>query len=100
MNEHEIMNIVYHFGIKLTKSKFDMYIPKIRDYFAKYILENKSGSTIENVLKYEITRNDIIQSTVYYILKNKNVRSKSAIDDYLTIINRFFEEAVFSHLQI
>ncbi|MFC6330991.1 tyrosine-type recombinase/integrase [Paenibacillus septentrionalis] len=95
MKIQEIMNLVNNFGNGLTKSKYDMYIPKIRDYFVPYLIKKKSESDLENVLKYEITRNDIIQSTLYYIEKNTNVRSKSAIDDFLIVLNRFFDEEIY-----
>lgn len=91
----ELRSLITVFSSGLTISEGNQYIPKIRDYFIEYIMQSKSGSSLEDVLKYEITKKDLINSTIYYIQKNDNVRSKSEIDDYLIAINRFFFETIF-----
>lgn len=93
--KEELLNLVAIFSSGLTMFENNQYIPKIRDYFVEYILECKSDSSIDDVLKYEFTKKDLINSTIYYIQRNDNVRSKSAIDDYLIAVNRFFAETIF-----
>lgn len=93
--KEEFLSLVTVFSSGLTISEGNQYVPKIRDYFVEYIIQSKSGSSLNDVLKYEITKKDLINSTVYYIQKNDNVRSKSAIDDFLIAINRFFSETIF-----
>ncbi|GIO70464.1 site-specific integrase [Paenibacillus cookii] len=94
--KEKLIHLLSVFSSGLTIFENNQYIPKIRDYFFQYILELKSDSTIENLFKYELTRSDLIHSTIYYIMNNDNVRSKSAIDDYLIAINRFFDETLFN----
>ncbi|MBD8496905.1 hypothetical protein [Paenibacillus arenosi] len=93
--KEELLRIIYKFGLNLSKSEYNQYIPKLRDYFVKYLIDTMSNSTIENVFKHEFTRNNIIQSTIYYVVNNENVKSKSAIDDFLIALNRFFEESIY-----
>lgn len=81
-----------NFGTKLTEAQSNQYIPKLRDYFIPYVLENKQDVTnIESLFKHELTRNDIIKSVKFYITRNENVRSKGAIDDFLISLNQLFE---------
>lgn len=88
--------ITIDFGKRLTTFEYNQYIPKLRDYFVDFVLERKSYcNNIERLFKDEFTRNDLIMSTVYYIINNQNVESKSAIDDFLIALNRFFDETVF-----
>lgn len=93
----ELINLIrFNFGKRLTKEKYNQYIPKLRDYFVPFIMKEKSYcQTLERLFKDEFTRNDIIRSTIYYILHNENVESVSSIDDFLIALNRFFEETVF-----
>lgn len=96
--QQKLMQLVEEFGRELSKYKYDNYIPKLRDYFLGYINDNKASITnIEHLLKFEFTRNDIILSTEYYVVNNGNVRSKSAIDDFLIALNRFFVDTVFKY---
>lgn len=91
---HELIKT--DFGEKLTISERYQYIPKLRDYFIDFILERKSYcNSVETLFKDEFTRNDLIMSAVYYIVNNQNVERKSAIDDFLIALNRFFDETVF-----
>lgn len=93
--KQKLNDLISKFGVNLTKSEYNQYIPKLRDYLVAYITENKSGATIENILRHDFTRTDVIKSTVHYVDKNYNVRSKSAVDDYLIALNRFFEETIY-----
>lgn len=86
--------LIKKFGARLTKSEYNQYVPKLK-YLVKYLLLRKDDTSIEAILRHDFTRNDVIQSTVYYIENNDNVRSKSAVDDYLIALNRFFEETVY-----
>lgn len=97
MNSELFKLITLDFGKSLTTFEYNQYIPKLRDYFIGFIIERKSYcNNIETLFKDEFTRNDLVMSTVYYILNNQNVESKSAIDDFLIAINRFFDETVFN----
>lgn len=88
--------IINEFGNELTSHEFNQYVPKLRDYFIPYIVENKKHcSDIKTLFSAEITKNDIISSTIYYIQKNENVKSKSSIDDFLIALNQLFEEILF-----
>lgn len=93
--ENELMRLLDEFGEGLSKYEYNQYIPKLKHSFVDYIIKEKSNSiNVENLFKFEFTRNDIIKSTEYYILNNENVKSKSAIDDFLIALNRFFEETI------
>ncbi|TVX94124.1 site-specific integrase [Paenibacillus agilis] len=94
--KEKLLQLLSVFGSGLTPFESNQYTPKIRDYFFRYILAMKPDSSIENLFKYELTRNDLINSTIYYIMVNDHVRSKSAIDDYLIAVNRFFDETLFN----
>ncbi|TBL77431.1 hypothetical protein [Paenibacillus thalictri] len=88
--------LLRNFGINLTQYEFNQYIPKLRDYFFPFLLQEKKHVTDAGTLfKFELTRSDIVKSTEYYILKNEKVKSKSAIDDFLTALNCFFEEEIY-----
>lgn len=90
-----LIKIVNQFGSGLSKHEYNQYIPKLRDYFIEYLLINiTTTSDIEKLFKFEFTRSHIIQSTEYYIIQNDNVTSKSAIDDFLIALNRFFDEII------
>lgn len=91
----EILRLINIFGSGLSESKYNQYIPKLRDYLLEYLIFQKSNISVERLFMYEFTIQDIIQSTEYYIMKNDNVKSKAAIDDYLGSINRFFVETIF-----
>lgn len=87
--------IVNDFGGLLSQYEYNQYVVKLRDYFLPYIELNKSHCrSIEELFKYELTRIDIINSTIYYVENNTNVTCKSAVDDFLIALNRLFEETV------
>lgn len=89
----EIIKLLMDFGSNLSRHEYNQYMPKLRDFLIPYILKEKGHvSNPENLFKHEFTRYDLIKSTEYYILTNDNVKSKSAIDDFLIALNRFFEE--------
>lgn len=93
--KNEIVQLIEHFGEGLSQYEYNQYIPKLRDYFIDYLIENKShAQDIPNLFKFEFTRSDIVLSTEYYVTKNESVRSKSAIDDFLIALNRFFDEVI------
>jgi len=90
--EKELKDLLGSFGNQLTEAQRNQYIPKLRDYFIRYVLENKKDiKDIESLFKYELTRNDIIKSTKFYVTRNEDVKSKGAIDDFLIALNQFFE---------
>lgn len=87
--------MLLYFGSNLTPHEKHQYLPKLRDYLLPYILtQKKHALNIEALFKHEFTRNDVIKSCEYYVLNNNNVRSKSAIDDFLIALNRLFEETL------
>ncbi len=93
--KNDLIKIIDQFGSILTKHEYNQYIPKLRDFLVKYIIENKSHvSSVEELFKYEFTKVDIILCTEYYIINNDNVKSKSAIDDFLIAVNRIFDEII------
>lgn len=90
-----IIQLIDQLGMGLSEYEYNQYMPKLRDYFVDYLIENKSQALdIPNLFKFEFTRSDIILSTEYYVTKNENVKSKSAIDDFLIALNRFFDEVI------
>lgn len=96
MRERIIAIIEQDFGNQLTIHKYNQYVPKLRDYFVPYLLEqNEFGKDIPEIFGKAFNRNCIIQSAVYYIQKNENVSSKSAIDDFLIALNQLFEHVLF-----
>ena len=87
--------IVIDFGKGLTRYEYNQYVIKLRNYFVDYLSETKyTCNTVEELFKYEFTRKDIIDSTLYYIINNPKVSSKSAIDDFLIALNRLFDETI------
>jgi site-specific recombinase XerD len=74
--------------------KRNQYIPKIRDYLIPYLRNNKpienSQSEIEKLFKYNITLQDLIDSTIYYVKNNANVNSETGINDFIIAFNQFF----------
>lgn len=89
--------VVDDFGKTLNKNKYNQYIPKLRDYFIPFILDNKAHvPDVERLFSYEFTLGDITDATVYYIVKNENVESSAAVNDYLITLNQFFSEIIFN----
>ncbi len=87
---------INEFGATLTENERNQYIPKLRDYFVGYILENhKDIKNAKELFEREFTMRDVIGSTRYYVTNNVYVTSKSAIPDFLIALNRFHQE----HLQ-
>ena len=88
----ELTEVINSFGSKLTEWQYNNYIPKLRDYFIEYVMKNfKEVKNVETLFKHELTRSHLIKSTEFYIIKNENVKSKSAIDDFLIALNQLFE---------
>lgn len=93
----KLLSIVNEFGSLLTTGEYYQYIPKLRDYLVPYIIKNKSNNLeVDEIFKDEFTKSDIVNATIYYVDKNENVESISAIDDYLIAINRLFDELLFN----
>lgn len=96
MREKMITIIEQEFGNQLTIHKYNQYVPKLRDYFVPYLLEQKEfDKDLPEIFGKVFNKNCIIQSAVYYIQKNENVSSKSAIDDFLIALNQLFERVLF-----
>ncbi len=88
----ELTEVINSFGSKLTEWQYNNYIPKLRDYFIEYVMKNfKEVKNVETLFKHELTRSHLIKSTEFYIIGNENVKSKSAIDDFLIDLNQLFE---------
>lgn len=88
----ELTEVINSFGSKLTEWQYNNYIPKLRDYFIEYIMENfKEVKNVDLLFRHELTRSHIIKSAEFYVIKNENVKSKSAIDDFLISLNQLFE---------
>lgn len=94
--KEEILNLIINdFGGKLTKAKCNQYVIKLKKYFVDYLVENKSTcDSLEEIFKFEFTRLDVINSTVYYVEKNESVTRKSAIDDFLIALNALFTTTI------
>ncbi|AFA46954.1 hypothetical protein [Acetobacterium woodii] len=78
----------------LTKHQRNQYVPKLKNYFIPYLAENYESIEIKELFESEFTKRDIIDSTIFYITKNKNVKSISAIDDFLIALNSFFQRKI------
>ncbi|PKM60397.1 MAG: hypothetical protein CVU99_08400 [Firmicutes bacterium HGW-Firmicutes-4] len=78
----------------LTKHQQNQYVSKLRNYFVPYLVENYDGIEIKELFESEFTKRDIIDSTIFYITENKNVKSISAIDDFLIALNSFFQRKI------
>lgn len=92
-----MLDIISEFSAKLTQEESYQYVPKLRDYLIPYIEQYKGTNyDISEIFKDEFTKSDIINATVFYVEKNENVESLSAIDDYLIAINRLFDELLFN----
>lgn len=93
----KLLDIINEFGGLLTTYEYNQYVPKLRDYLIPYIIESKGEALeIDRIFKDEFTRSDVIKATIFYVTRNENVVSISAIDDYLVAINRLFDELLFS----
>lgn len=90
----DLINLLDEFGMGLTRYQYNHYVIKLRDYLIPYLEKEYIYSDMDILFTNEFTRSDIINSTLYYIEENKNVQRKSAIDDFLIALNRFFVELV------
>lgn len=79
----ELLNLIEEFGKGLTRYQYDQYARKLRDYLVPYLENQYCNSDLAMLFTNEFTRNDIINSTIYYVEKNENVQRISAVDDFL-----------------
>lgn len=89
------MKVINGYGENLTTYQYNQYLVKLRDYLVPYIIDNYADSNLDMIFKNEFTRSDILNSTIYYITKNQNVKSMSAIDDFLIALNSLFVNHLF-----
>lgn len=89
-----LYGILDEYSKQLTKHQINQYVTKLRDYFIPYLIEHYEGTDIIHLFRNEFTRSDIINSTVYYIKNNTNVKSVSAIDDFLISLNSLFQNKI------
>jgi len=77
----ELLDLLEEFSLKLSKYQQNQYVIKLRDYFVPFICDSYGDKKVDELFTYNITKDDIINCTVYYVMKNENVKRKSAIDD-------------------
>jgi len=92
--KEELLDLVHSYGMTLTKYQFNHYVTKIRDYFVPFIISEYEELDISSYFLFEFTKKDIINATIFYITKNKNVKRKSAIDDFLIALNHFYVNCI------
>ena len=94
----ELENLLNEFQQGLTKSKYDSYMPILRNSFFPY-LEEERKKNIEDSVSYFFRRvvssDDIIGGGIYYIDNTPKVTNESAIDKYLTATSEFFKAVIF-----
>lgn len=94
--QNKLLGIINEFGKQLTTSEYNQYVTKLRDYLIPYIIQEKGKDfDVDRIFKDEFTRSDIVNATIYYVIKNQNVESISAVDDYLIALNRLFDQLLF-----
>jgi integrase len=81
----------------LTIHQKNQYVAKLRNYFIPYLEKKYGGIDIKELFNSQFTKRDIIDSTVYYITNNANVKSISAIDDFLSALNSFFQREILQN---
>ena len=94
----ELENLLEEFQQGLTKSKYDSYMPILRNSFFPY-LEKERKEKIEDSVGYffrsVVSSDDIIGGGIYYIDNTPKVTNESAIDKYLTATSEFFKAVIF-----
>ncbi|WP_136479622.1 tyrosine-type recombinase/integrase [Acetivibrio thermocellus] len=94
-NFYSLMEYCNAFGASLTTATYNQYIPIIREYFIPYLNKNKkfknTPEDIIRLLKYDITRQDLIDGAKYYVMENRNVTSQKGVNNFLISISKFVE---------
>lgn len=96
MLERNLHILLREFGERLTPSEYNQYMPKLRDYFVPYMMEEFDvNGDIDSIFSHLFTKKNVIQSSIFYVKENNNVKSATAVNDFLIALNRFFVELVF-----
>lgn len=89
------------YGLEQVISEFSYEIKdKFADYVALYnslyqFLQNEykeKDTTVEDFLKYDFSRENVIDSCVWYIRNSSKANSVSAIEKYLNAITKFYNQ--------
>lgn len=98
----EFENLLQEFQQGLTKSKYDAYMPILRNSFLPFLEQRQRNRKEESVSRFfqsRISPDDIIDGGVYYIDNTQKVTNESAIDKYLTATSEFFKAVVYPKWQ-
>lgn len=71
------------------------YIPILRDNFIPFLIKNYPCHDLKSLFTEEITKNGLIDSAVFFIENNENIRRKSRLNFFLSALYAFFSELVF-----
>lgn len=94
--QEKLLEIINQFENSLTTIyQKNQHIPKLKTYLVKYLVNKYQNLDLHMLFTNEFTRKDIIDSTIFYIEENINIRNLSAIDDFLIALNKFFNNIVF-----
>lgn len=88
-------DLIDKYAHKISEKQVVQYVPMLKKYFVPYIIENYSCHNLKSLFCEEITRNGIIQSGVYYVMKNENVSAKSRLIYFLNALDSFYSNTLF-----
>ena len=98
----EFEELLQEFEIGLTKSKYDSYIPILRNSFLPFLEKRQLDKKEESVSRFfqsRISADEIIDGGVHYIDNTQKVTNESAIDKYLTATSEFFKAVIYPRWQ-
>lgn len=71
------------------------YIPMLRDNLIPYLLLNYQCDNLKSLFCDEMTRNGLINSAMYFIEHNENIRRISRLNFYLSCLSSLFNDLLF-----
>lgn len=93
----DLLNMLEDFR-KMLDEKNDTskyYIPILRDSFIPFLLNEYRPTTLKSLFCEELTKNGLIESAVYFVDKNENIRSESRLRTYLSVLSTLFSTFLF-----
>lgn len=93
--EKELLILLDRYGKELSKDTAKQYISILRDYFIPYIIENYQCNNLKSLFCDEITKNGIIQSAIYFVKHNENIKYKARLSFFLNALSTLFTKIIF-----
>lgn len=95
--EEKLLAMLEQFKTEIDKKNNTsiQYIPILRDNFIPYLLSNYQCNDLKSLFCDEMTRNGLINSAIYFIEHNENIRRISRLNFYLSSLSSLFNELLF-----